>query len=320
MNKLIVEPSPHIRGAMNTQKVMLNVIIAMLPALAAATIIFGIKALVLTVICCACCVLFEWLFCKVTKKPSTISDLSAIVTGMLLAFNLPVDLPVYMAVIGCFAAIVIVKMLFGGIGQNFANPAITARIILMLSFTASMTTWTKPFAYLDGAADAVSSATPLAAEPEALPSLLDMFLGVRGGCLGETCVAALLLGGVYLCLRGIITPTTPLAFIGTVGVLTLLYSGFDVNYTLYQLMSGGLFLGAIFMATDYSTTPLAQKGKLIFGVGCGIFTFLIRQFASLPEGVSYSILLMNILTPYIDKITVPKPLGAKKQPKEVKQK
>ncbi|MGN1339759.1 MAG: RnfABCDGE type electron transport complex subunit D [Oscillospiraceae bacterium] len=319
MNKLIVEPSPHIRGAMSTQKVMLNVIIAMLPALAAATVIFGIKALVLTVICCACCVLFEWLFCLVTKKPRTISDLSAIVTGMLLAFNLPVDLPVYMAVIGCFAAIVIVKMLFGGIGQNFANPAITARIILMLSFTASMTTWTKPFAYLDGA-DAVTSATPLAAEPDALPSLLDMFLGIRGGCLGETCVAALLLGGVYLCLRGLITPTTPLAFIGTVGVLTLLYSGFDVNYTLYQLMSGGLFLGAIFMATDYSTTPLTQKGKLLFGVGCGIFTFLIRQFASLPEGVSYSILLMNILTPYIDKITLPKPLGEIKPPKEVKQK
>lgn len=319
MNKLIVEPSPHIRGAMSTQKVMLNVIIAMLPALAAATVIFGIKALVLTIICCACCVLFEWLFCKVTKKPGTVSDLSAIVTGMLLAFNLPVDLPVYMAVIGCFAAIVIVKMLFGGIGQNFANPAITARIILMLSFTASMTTWTKPFAYLDGA-DAVTSATPLAAEQDALPSLLDMFLGIRGGCLGETCVAALLLGGVYLCLRGLISPTTPLSFIGTVGVLTLLYSGFDVNYTLYQLMSGGLFLGAVFMATDYSTTPLTQKGKLLFGIGCGIFTFLIRQFASLPEGVSYSILLMNILTPYIDKITLPKPLGAIKPPKEVKQK
>ncbi len=323
MNKLIVEPSPHIRSAVSTQKVMLNVIIAMLPALAAATVIFGIKALVLTVICCACCVLFEWLFCKVTKKNSTISDLSAIVTGMLLAFNLPVDLPVYMAVIGCFAAIVVVKMLFGGIGQNFANPAITARIILMLSFTASMTTWTKPFAYLGETADAVSSATPLAAEPEALPSLLDMFLGVRGGCLGETCVAALLLGGAYLCLRGLISPTTPLAFIGTVGVLTMLYSGFDMTYTLYQLMSGGLFLGAIFMATDYSTTPLTQKGKLIFGIGCGVFTFLIRQFASLPEGVSYSILLMNILTPYIDKITIPKPLGAKgaaKEPKEVKQK
>lgn len=319
MNKLIVEPSPHIRSAMSTQKVMLNVIIALLPALAAATIIFGIKALVLTVICCACCVLFEWLFCKVTKKQSTISDLSAIVTGMLLAFNLPVDLPIYMAVIGCFAAIVVVKMLFGGIGQNFANPAITARIILMLSFTASMTTWTKPFAYLDGA-DAVSSATPLAAEASELPSLLDMFLGIRGGCLGETCAAALLLGGLFLFLRGLITPTTPLAFIGTVGVLTLLNNGFDLTGMLYQLLSGGLFLGAIFMATDYSTTPLTQKGKLIFGIGCGVFTFLIRQFASLPEGVSYSILLMNILTPYIDKITMPKPLGAKKEPKEVKQK
>lgn len=317
MNKLIVEPSPHIRGAMSTQKVMLNVIIAMLPALAAATIIFGIKALVLTVICCACCVLFEWLFCKVTKKDSTIHDLSAVVTGMLLAFNLPVDIPVYMAVIGCFASIVVVKMLFGGIGQNFANPAITGRIILMLSFTASMTTWTAPFSYLDGA-DAVSTATPLVSDE--LPSLLDMFLGIRGGCLGETCIAALLIGGVYLCVRKLIQPTTPLAFIGTVAVLTLLYSGFDVTYTLYQLMSGGLFLGAIFMATDYATTPLTQKGKLIFGICCGVFTFLIRQFASLPEGVSYSILLMNILTPYIDKISMPKPLGAKKEPKEVKQK
>ncbi len=317
MNKLIVEPSPHIRGAMSTQKVMLNVIIAMLPALAAATIIFGIKALVLTVICCACCVLFEWLFCKVTKKDSTIHDLSAVVTGMLLAFNLPVDIPVYMAVIGCFASIVVVKMLFGGIGQNFANPAITGRIILMLSFTASMTTWTAPFSYLEGA-DAVSTATPLVSDE--LPSLLDMFFGIRGGCLGETCIAALLIGGVYLCIRKLIQPTTPLAFIGTVAVLTLLYSGFDVTYTLYQLMSGGLFLGAIFMATDYATTPLTQKGKLIFGIGCGVFTFLIRQFASLPEGVSYSILLMNILTPYIDKISMPKPLGAKKEPKEVKQK
>lgn len=319
MNKLIVEPSPHIRGAMSTQKVMLNVIIAMLPALAAATVIFGIKALVLTVICCACCVLFEWLFCKVTKKESSIHDLSAVVTGMLLAFNLPVDLPVYMAVIGCFAAIVVVKMLFGGIGQNFANPAITARIILMLSFTASMTTWTAPFSWRDGA-DAVTSATPLAAEPDALPSLLDMFLGIRGGCLGETCIAALLLGGIYLCVRRLIQPTTPLAFIGTVAVLTLLKSGFNVDYTLYQLMSGGLFLGAIFMATDYTTTPLTRRGKLLFGVGCGVFTFLIRQFASLPEGVSYSILLMNILTPYIDKITMPRPLGVVKEKKEAAKK
>ncbi len=319
MNKLIVEPSPHVKSAWTTQKVMLNVIIALCPALIASVLIFGLRALVLTVICCACCVLFEWLFCLVTKKESTVSDLSAVVTGMLLAFNLPVDLPVYMAIIGCFVAIVIVKMLFGGIGQNFANPAITARIVLMLSFTARMTTWTEPFRWYKGftdwapVADAVATATPLAMESDALPSVLDMFLGVRGGCLGETCAAALILGGVYLMIRGLISPVTPCAFIGTVAVLSLISGGGDFTYVLYQLLSGGLILGAFFMATDYSTTPLTAKGKLIFGVGCGLITFLIRQFGSLPEGVSYSILFMNILTPYIDKISVPRPLGAKKE-------
>lgn len=313
MSKLFVEPSPHIRSGWTTQKIMLNVIIALLPALVAATIIFGPRALVLTVICCTCCVLFEWLFSLVTKRPNTISDLSAIVTGMLLAFNLPVDLPVYMAVIGCFVAIVIVKCLFGGIGQNFANPAITARIVLMLSFTASMTRWTAPLSWLGKSADAVSSATPLAASAEELPSLLDMFLGIRGGCLGETCVAALLVGGVYLIAMGLVKPVTPLAFIGTVAVCSLLYSGFDFTFTLYQLMSGGLVLGAFFMATDYSTTPLTCKGKLIFGIGCGLITFAIRQFATLPEGVSYSILVMNCLTPLIERFTMPKALGAQKE-------
>lgn len=313
MSKLFVEPSPHIRSGWTTQKIMLNVIIALLPALVAATIIFGPRALVLTVICCTCCVLFEWLFSLVTKRPNTISDLSAIVTGMLLAFNLPVDLPVYMAIIGCFVAIVIVKCLFGGIGQNFANPAITARIVLMLSFTASMTRWTAPLSWLGKSADAVSSATPLAASAEELPSLLDMFLGIRGGCLGETCVAALLVGGVYLIAMGLVKPVTPLAFIGTVAVCSLLYSGFDFTFTLYQLMSGGLVLGAFFMATDYSTTPLTCKGKLIFGIGCGLITFAIRQFATLPEGVSYSILVMNCLTPLIERFTMPKALGAQKE-------
>lgn len=313
MSKLFVEPSPHIRSGWTTQKIMLNVIIALLPALVAATIIFGPRALVLTVICCTCCVLFEWLFSLVTKRPNTISDLSAIVTGMLLAFNLPVDLPVYMAVIGCFVAIVIVKCLFGGIGQNFANPAITARIVLMLSFTASMTRWTAPLSWLGDGADAVSSATPLAASAEELPKLIDMFLGIRGGCLGETCVAALLVGGVYLIAMGLVKPVTPLAFIGTVAVCSLLYSGFDFTFTLYQLMSGGLVLGAFFMATDYSTTPLTCKGKLIFGIGCGLITFAIRQFATLPEGVSYSILVMNCLTPLIERFTMPKALGAQKE-------
>ena len=311
MNKLIVEPSPHIRSNWTTQRVMLNVIIALLPAFVAAIVIFGLRALTLTVICCTACVLFEWLFCLITKRENTISDLSAIVTGMLLAFNLPVDLPVYMAVIGCFVAIFIVKMLFGGIGQNFANPAITGRIVLMLSFTSYMSSWTAPFAYKDGV-DAVVSATPLVAAEEQLPTLMDMFLGVRAGCMGETCALALLIGGIFLVARGLISPVTPLAFVGTVALCALAISGGDVQYMMYQILSGGLILGAVFMATDYSTTPLTSWGKLIFGVGCGLLTFLIREFAALPEGVSYSILLMNILTPYIDKISMPRALGARR--------
>ncbi len=311
MNKLIIEPSPHIRSSWTTQRVMLNVIIALLPAFVAAIVIFGLRALTLTVICCTACVLFEWLFCLITKRENTISDLSAIVTGMLLAFNLPVDLPVYMAVIGCFVAIFIVKMLFGGIGQNFANPAITGRIVLMLSFTSYMSSWTAPFAYKDGV-DAVVSATPLMAAEEQLPTLMDMFLGVRAGCMGETCALALLIGGIFLVARGLISPVTPLAFVGTVALCALAISGGDVQYMMYQILSGGLILGAVFMATDYSTTPLTSWGKLIFGVGCGLLTFLIREFAALPEGVSYSILLMNILTPYIDKISMPRALGARR--------
>lgn len=329
MNKLFVEASPHIRSAWTTQKIMMNVIIALCPALIASTYIFGLKALLLTVICCASCVLFEFLFSLITKRERTISDLSAIVTGMLLAFNLPVDLPIYMAVIGCFIAIVIVKCLFGGIGQNFANPAITARIALMLSFTASMTKWTAPFYWKEGV-DATVSATPLAqmagsraAEPSVLlpddmPSLLDMFLGNRAGCLGETCIAALLVGGIYLIAIGLVRPTTPVCFIGTVAALSLIAGGGDFNYMLYQLMSGGLVLGALFMATDYATTPLTTKGKIIFGVGCGVITFAIRLWANLPEGVSFSILIMNCLTPLIDRHTAPKALGEIKPTKEGK--
>ncbi len=330
MNKLFVEASPHIRSGWTTQKIMLNVIIALCPALFAATYIFGLKALLMTVICCAACVLFEFLFSVITKRENTISDLSAIVTGMLLSFNLPVDLPIYMAVIGCFIAIFIVKCMFGGIGQNFANPAITARIALMLSFTGSMTKWTAPFSWKEGV-DATLSATPLAemassraAEPsvlisENMPSLLDMFLGVRGGCLGETCILALLIGGLYLMLIGVVRPTTPVCFIGTVAVLSLIAGGGDFNYVLYQLMSGGLVLGALFMATDYATTPLTTKGKIIFGVGCGLITFAIRLYANMPEGVSFSILIMNCLTPLIDRHTAPKALGEIRESKPKKE-
>lgn len=339
MNKLFVESSPHIRSAWTTQRIMLSVIIALCPALIMSTYIFGIKALLLTVICCTSCVLLEFAFNKITKREDTISDLSAVVTGMLLAFNLPVDLPIYMAIIGCFVAIVIVKCLFGGIGQNFANPAITARIVLMMSFAGAMTKWTAPLAWKDGV-DATVSATPLAAVSgvdlneltpsqllsssglfgaQELPDLMDMFLGFRAGCLGETCIAALLLGGLFLMLTGIIRPAVPVCFIGTVALLSFLYGGCDVNFMLYQLMSGGLVLGAFFMATDYATTPLTTKGKIVFGVGCGLITFAIRQFASMPEGVSFSILVMNCLTPLIDRFTAPRALGAIKPKKEGKQ-
>lgn len=304
-DKLIIEPSPHIKSSMTTQKIMLCVIIAMLPALVASVIIFGLRALLMTVICCAACVLFEWVTRKIMKRENTIGDLSAIVTGMLLSFNLPVTLPFYMAVIGCFVAIVIVKQFFGGIGQNFANPAITGRIVLMLSFTSYMTSWAEPFYYQKGG-EIITTSTPLAGGEA---KLLDLFLGTTGGSLGETCALALLIGGVFLVAMRIISPATPLCFIGTVFLLSLVGSG-DVMTATAAILSGGVMLGAIFMATDYATTPLTLPGKIIFGIGCGLITMLIRSFGTMPEGVSYSILLMNILTPIIDRLTVPKAFGA----------
>lgn len=310
MNNFLIEPSPHIRSSLSTQKVMLHVIIALMPSVIASTIIFGLKALLLIVLCATFCVLSEYIFNIITKRKQTVSDLSAIVTGVLLALNLPVTMPVYMAAIGCIAAIVVVKQFFGGIGQNFANPAITGRIILMLSFTTQMTTWVEPFWYRNGT-DVITTATPLAMDSN-LPSYLDMFLGVRAGCLGETCVAAILLGGIYLISLRLINPVTPIAFIGTVAVCTALAGG-DV---LMEIMSGGLMIGAFFMATDYATTPLTTKGKFIFAVGCGLITFVIREFGTYPEGVSYSILIMNILTPQIDKFTMNKPFGVKKGEKQ----
>ena len=288
---------------------MLNVIIALIPALIAAVVIFGFRALLVTAVCVVSCVFFEYLYRTLMKKDNTTSDLSAIVTGMLLAFNLPVTIPIWMAVIGCFVSIVIVKQLFGGIGQNFANPAIVGRIVLFLSFSSAMSNWVEPFYYRN--AEAVTTATPLAllSDPAAAaPDNLDLFLGINGGCLGETCALALLIGGVYLVIRRIINPMAPVAFIGTVFVGSFLL-GLD---PVAQILSGGLMLGAIFMATDYATTPVTFWGKLIFGVGCGLITLLIRNFASYPEGVSFAILLMNILTPYIEKVTRPRVFGGVK--------
>lgn len=312
MKKLIVSPSPHDENYLKTSTIMLNVIVALLPALAVGCYVFGMRALLLTAVCAASCVLFEFCCRKLMKRDNTIGDLSAVVTGIILAMNLPVTLPLWMAVIGSFVAIVIVKQLFGGIGQNFANPAITARIVLMLSFPAAMTNWAVPFFYKDGA-DAVTGPTPLVSGDA---SYWDLFLGNVGGCLGETCAFALLLGGLYLAVRRIISLAAPVSFIGSLALLTWIFGG----EPLYAILSGGVFLGAFFMATDYATTPITTKGKIIFGIGCGVITFVIRHFGSYPEGVSFSILLMNVLTPFIEQTTRTKVFGANRTLAQLPQK
>lgn len=313
MNNLVVTASPHIHSGKRVHKIMLDVIIALIPACIAATVIFGPRSLLVLSVTVAACVIGEDVTRRILRRPRSTSDLSAVVTGMLLALNLPAGIPLWMAFLGGLIAIIIVKQLFGGIGQNFANPAIVGRIVLMVSFPAAMTTWLEPFYYR--AADAVSSATPLAVMGDGgitLPSLVDMLLGIRGGSMGETCALALVIGGIYLVARKVILPIIPLCFIGTTVLITAL-AGLD---PMYQLMSGGLLLGAIFMATDYTTSPISIPGKIIFGVGCGLITAVIRLFASLPEGVSYSILIMNILVPHIENLTTPRPFGEKEaQPK-----
>ena len=301
MNKLIVSPSPHDENYVKTHTIMLQVILALMPALGVGIYIFGPRVLPLTAVCVGSCILFEYVCRRLMKRDNTVGDMSAAVTGLLLAMNMPVTAPYWVAVIGSFVAIVIVKQLFGGIGQNFANPAVTARIIMLIAFSNSMTAWQFP----KNSVDALSGATPLVANfKDSTPPYLTLFLGNHGGCLGETCVLALVLGGIYLLIRKVISWHIPVAFIGTVALMSLL-CGKDA---LFQILSGGLMLGAFFMATDYSTSPSTKWGKIIFGVGCGLVTILIRFWGNLPEGVSYSILLMNILTPYISKLTRNKPL------------
>lgn len=306
-DKLYVSPSPHLRQGDTTRKLMGDVIIALIPAVLASGIIFGYQSLIVMAVSVLSCVVLEYICRKVMKRDNTATDLSAVVTGILLAFNLPVSIPLWMVFFGAVVAIVVVKQMFGGIGQNFVNPALTAGIVMMVSFPTSMSTWNKPFYYLQSSSDALTTASPLAqnAAGEAVPSYLDLFLGLRAGCLGETCVCALLLGGVYLVARRVIKPVIPLCFIGTVFVFTWILGEDPV----FQILSGGLMLGAIFMATDYTTSPLNTKGRIVFGIGCGIITVLIRVFGSLPEGVSYSIILMNILVPHIENLTRPKPFG-----------
>ena len=321
-NKLIVTAAPHITSADSTQKIMQRVCIALMPALVASVIIFGINALIITVVTVAACVIFEYLYCKLVGREVSIGDFSAVVTGLLLAFNLPSTLPWWMPVVGAFIAIVVVKQLFGGMGYNFANPAITGRVFLLLSFGGDMTTWVKPFFYrgrsffemfaaTGNLPDGVTGATPLASGDA---GLLDLFLGNVGGSLGETSALALLIGGVFLLVLGLISWHTPVAYLGGLAVLELFYTlatGGEMTDVLYALLSGGVILGAFFMATDYVTTPMTGAGKLIFGLGCAVLTFVIREFANMPEGCSFSILLMNLLTPYIDKLTMTHPFGAK---------
>ncbi len=320
-HKLIVSHSPHIKGMDTVQLTMLDVIIALLPPLLAGVWIMGFRASILTLVCVLSCVFFEWGWQKLLKKPSTISDLSAVVTGLLLALNLPVTLPFWMAIIGSFFAIIIVKQFFGGIGHNFMNPALAARAFLLTSWALPMTTWIEPFQKINmfNNADVVSHATPLAlikageAAADTLPSYMDLFLGNVGGCIGETSALAILIGAAYLVYRRVINLRTPLAYIITVAVFTWCFggNGFGNGDFLYHILSGGLLIGAFFMATDYTTTPYTPLGQIIFGIGCGILTAVIRLYGGYPEGVSYSILLMNIVTPLIDKFTAPKRFGGK---------
>jgi electron transport complex protein RnfD len=299
-NQLIVNFAPHIRAKYSTQTIMRDVIIALIPALIAAVIHYGPYSLAVVAVSVAASVVSEYLMEKIIKKKNTIGDLSAVVTGIILAYCLPAGVPLWMAAFGGAVAIIIVKQFFGGLGQNFANPACTARIILFVSFAGTMADWTT------GYPDAIAGATPLAS---GTASYMDLFLGNIGGCIGETCKLALLIGFVYLLVKKIITWHTPVFFIGTVFLLSLAVG----NDPVYAILSGGVFLGAFFMATDYVTSPSTKLGRVIFGIGCGAITVLIRKYCSYPEGVSFAILLMNILAPHLESFTLSKSFGGAKK-------
>lgn len=322
MQILNVSASPHIRDNSSTRRVMSDVVIALLPALFVSYLVFGWHALVLTVVTITSCVFFEWISNIIMKRPQTVSDVSAVVTGILLAFNLPATFPWWMAIIGSFVAIVGAKMIFGGLGLNITNPALTARIFLLISFPQEMTNFQILGRFLDNTAlapyDLTSTATTLSlleyGPKEQLPTLWQLFVGFKAGCIGEVSVLALLIGAIYLFVRKVIDGWIPFSFIAT----TLIVVTLGGQNPLYHLLSGGLILGAFFMATDYVSTPYSNKGKLIFGIGCGLLTGLIRLYGSVPEGVSYSIVLMNILVPHINNWSREKPLSHYHERKEAK--
>lgn len=323
MDFLKVTSSPHMRHEDTTRLIMLDVIIALCPALVWAVYLFGARALTLTAVSVGSAVLFEYLYRLIMNKSNDIGDLSAAVTGMLLAFCLPVSVPLWMPAVGSFFAIVIVKQLYGGIGKNVVNPALAARVFLFLAFPGDMARFTAPSEKLPAfslkGADIVASATPLASLKEGVAppdSLLDLFLGNCAGCIGEISVLLLLAGALYLFVRKIITWQIPVCYIATVAVLSYLFpaSGMDaVQYVLSTLCSGGLILGAFFMATDYVTSPVTYRGRILYGIGCGLITAFIRTCGSYPEGVSFAILVMNCLAWYIDKFTRPRVFGGGKK-------
>ena len=306
---LTVASSPHIRGDFRTSRLMLDVVVALLPALAVGTWILGFRALAVTAVSMVSAVGAEWLYCKVTGKQNTLRDCSALVTGMLLAMTLPASVPFGIVVLGSVFAIVFAKCMCGGLGQNIFNPTLAARAFLMLLFPAALTHYE--------AIDGFSSATPLhRMVMPTLPdnSLLDMFLGRIPGSIGELSALALLLGGVFLVARKVISPKIPLAYLGSVAVLTFVFSktGNPIRWMLYSLLGGGVMLGAIFMATDYATSPVTPMGQILYGIGCGALTVFFRYYGLFPEGVTYAILLMNLATWGIDRITAPRRFGTKK--------
>ena len=307
-NNLIVTSNPHITDNVSTRKLMGNVVISLVPCIIASAMIFGLRALLLTAVTTAACVGFEYLYCMLMKKPNPVGDLSAVVTGIILAMNFPVTLPLWMGIVGAFISIVLVKQLLGGLGYNFANPALVGRITLFSGLSSAMTNWKFPAA----AVDQLSSATPLqVADPSAL-NPMDLFLGVHGGVMGETCALAILIGFVWLVATKTISPAIPVTYVATVAVMSLLCG----QNVMVQLLSGGLLFGAVFMATDYVTSPFTLKGKIVFGIGLGIITSAIRFWGNMAEGVSFAILLMNLWVPYINDLTHQVPLGYKKPEKK----
>lgn len=312
-NKFLVTASPHIRDNVSTKKIMRDVIIALAPATLLGIYYFKFSAFLLIAVCVLSCVAFEYLAVKLRKKANSIGDLSAAVTGLLLALSLPPQLPIWMAILGSFLAIVVIKQLYGGIGNNFINPALGARVFLLISFAKEMTAWVTP------GPDAVATATPLMAIKQSssvnqIP-IFELFIGNTAGSIGETSILALLLGGIWLLSRTVITWHIPVSYLGTAAAVTWMFGGEELftGDPLLHLLTGSLVMAAIYMATDYTTTPMTKKGSIIFGVGCGLITAVIRLFGSLPEGVSFAIIFMNILVPLIDRYTIPVSFGGEKK-------